>query len=246
MNKFNKGKLIGVVAASLSAVSLMGVGFASWIIEGKQEGTTDGITVDVGAVTDNRISINGVSVEDGAIAFDAAASNTEGAILKRGTSGVEDLSFKIKYTVNNANTANKFHVYAYIETAKQETFTEANNNKKLITMPTALNISETGTPVNSVSFDGKMVTLADDAVRQTDETGDGTYTITQEFKFGWGQAFGGHNPSVVKKGDNITDASDGNTKPATENILLNNLKALEGLKTALSSFKVVLMPAIYA
>ena len=32
MNKFNKGKLIGVVAASLSAVSLMGVGFATWII----------------------------------------------------------------------------------------------------------------------------------------------------------------------------------------------------------------------
>ena len=32
MNKFNKGKLIGVVAASLSAVSLMGVGFATWVI----------------------------------------------------------------------------------------------------------------------------------------------------------------------------------------------------------------------
>ena len=32
MNKFNKGKLLGVVAASLSAVSLMGVGFATWII----------------------------------------------------------------------------------------------------------------------------------------------------------------------------------------------------------------------
>lgn len=32
MNKFNKGKLVGVVAASLSAVSLMGVGFATWII----------------------------------------------------------------------------------------------------------------------------------------------------------------------------------------------------------------------
>lgn len=32
MNKFIKGKLIGVVAASLSAVSLMGVGFATWVI----------------------------------------------------------------------------------------------------------------------------------------------------------------------------------------------------------------------
>lgn len=41
MNKFNKGKLLGVVAASLSAVSLMGVGFATWII-GIQKTTTDG------------------------------------------------------------------------------------------------------------------------------------------------------------------------------------------------------------
>lgn len=41
MNKFNKGKLIGLVAASLSAVSLMSVGFATWII-GIRKTTTDG------------------------------------------------------------------------------------------------------------------------------------------------------------------------------------------------------------
>ncbi len=41
MNKFNKGKLLGVVAASLSAVSLMGVGFATWII-GTQNKVADG------------------------------------------------------------------------------------------------------------------------------------------------------------------------------------------------------------
>ena len=41
MNRFNKGKLTGIIAASLSAVSLMGVGFATWII-GVQK--TDGDT----------------------------------------------------------------------------------------------------------------------------------------------------------------------------------------------------------
>ena len=40
MNKFNKGKLVGIVAASLSAVSLMGVGFATWII-GTQKTTIE-------------------------------------------------------------------------------------------------------------------------------------------------------------------------------------------------------------
>lgn len=48
MNKFNKGKLIGIVAASLSAVSLMSVGFATWIIGvQKTEGDTSiSITAD--------------------------------------------------------------------------------------------------------------------------------------------------------------------------------------------------------
>lgn len=48
MNKFNKGKLLGIVAASLSAVSLMGVGFATWIIGiQKTEGDTSiSITAD--------------------------------------------------------------------------------------------------------------------------------------------------------------------------------------------------------
>lgn len=48
MNKFNKGKLLGIVAASLSAVSLMGVGFATWII-GVQKTTIDG---SIGVVAD--------------------------------------------------------------------------------------------------------------------------------------------------------------------------------------------------
>ena len=48
MNRFNKGKLLGVVAASLSAVSLMGVGFATWII-GVQKTTIDG---SIGVVAD--------------------------------------------------------------------------------------------------------------------------------------------------------------------------------------------------
>lgn len=48
MNRFNKGKLLGIVAASLSAVSLMGVGFATWII-GVQNTKIDG---SIGIVAD--------------------------------------------------------------------------------------------------------------------------------------------------------------------------------------------------
>lgn len=50
MNKFNKGKLIGVVAASLSAVSLMGVGFATWVIGYQTKETSGDVTIDVDEV----------------------------------------------------------------------------------------------------------------------------------------------------------------------------------------------------
>ena len=45
MNKVNKGKLIGVVSASLSAVSLMGVGFATWIVGVKQTEASNDINI---------------------------------------------------------------------------------------------------------------------------------------------------------------------------------------------------------
>ena len=45
MNKFNKGKFIGVVAASLSAVSLMGVGFATWVIGIRQTETNGSVSI---------------------------------------------------------------------------------------------------------------------------------------------------------------------------------------------------------
>lgn len=244
MNKFNKGKLIGVVAASLSAVSLMGVGFASWIIEGKQEGTTDGITVEVGAVTDKRISITGISVKDNAVAFDAAANNTEGAILKKGASGVEDLSFTVKYTVNNTNANNKFHVFAYIATDNQTAFTTSTQNQ-LITMPAALNITETGTLVNSISFKNNALDFATGVTREANQTGNGTVTVTQEFKFGWGKAFGGLNPSAVLNSTKVYDIKNKKDDTnATEDILIYNINQLGDLESGLSNFKVVLMPVI--
>lgn len=63
MNKFNKGKLVGVVAASLSAASLMGVGFATWIIGVQQ---TDG---------DTSISITADDVKYKSLIVSAAFTN---------------------------------------------------------------------------------------------------------------------------------------------------------------------------
>lgn len=64
MNKFNKGKSIGIVAASLAAVSLMGVGFATWIIGTR---TTD---------ANNEISIVADDVQYKSLKVSVAFTNT--------------------------------------------------------------------------------------------------------------------------------------------------------------------------
>ena len=75
MNKFNKGKLTGIIAASLSAVSLMGVGFASWVI-GIQKTETNG---DIAITADDvKYKALTLSVDFGKGITLAEASSTEG------------------------------------------------------------------------------------------------------------------------------------------------------------------------
>ena len=103
MNKFNKGKLIGVVAASLSAVSLMGVGFASWVITGNNEVSTDPIEIGVADIQDKRITIGDIS-KFGSIQFDADPSDKTGDIQASDGSSCS-LSFGVIYTVTPGSTA---------------------------------------------------------------------------------------------------------------------------------------------
>ncbi len=248
MNKFNKAKTIGLISASLAGVSLMGVGFATWVISGENYATSNGVSVTVADVIDNRISITDVSVTDADVNFDAKYADTEGALLKA-KDGKEDLSFSIKYTIKNATDTNKFNVFAYIASGNQPTFTTAVTTKKLIGMPDALNLTETGTPVNSVSFNGTDLTLATGVAREANQTGNGTITVTQTFTFKWGLAFASKNPSEVLANDKIHDSNkDANASPVGANvdILKTNIEALRTLQKDLNNFTVVLQPKIVA
>lgn len=64
MNKFNKGNLIGVVAASLSAVSLMGVGFATWIIGSQKTDAQGDVTIIADKVEYKSLTVS-VKFKDG-------------------------------------------------------------------------------------------------------------------------------------------------------------------------------------
>lgn len=75
MNKFNKGKLTGIIAASLSAVSLIGVGFASWVIGIQKTETNGNIAITADDVKYKALTL---SVNFGTGITLAEASSTEG------------------------------------------------------------------------------------------------------------------------------------------------------------------------
>ena len=60
MNRFTKGKTIGFVTAGLAVISLIGVGFSAWVVNGNSTNVVaDGnVTVSVAEITDERITIS--------------------------------------------------------------------------------------------------------------------------------------------------------------------------------------------
>ena len=246
MNKFNKGKLVGIVAASLSAVSLMGVGFASWVINSTTSTDSNNITVTVENVLENQVTIKNAQVADPTIKFDANSNKSGGLLTAQGTT--EDLEFSISYTITNNIQTNKFKVFAYItDEAKQKAFTTAVDTNKMIEMPEVLNITKSGDKYSNMpaalTFDGETRPTGTGATIKETAVGT-TYNVTQTFKFKWGLAFAEKNPVEVSSTDQVHKVGDtsGTTTSATANILKDNLAELRNAN--LSTFKITIAPFI--
>lgn len=207
MNKFNKGKLIGFVAASLSAVSLMGVGFASWVIKGEVEDTIGGINVEVGEVVDQRIQVVKENTSsNGSLVFDSVI-DAGGSITS--TEKHESLSFKIFYKVKVAKSVTNFKVSAQwtpgtnISSAITKQYIVSPFGTEAIEVAGKTEVGTAGT-INSES---KVTTAGYHTNAPAAPTVDGdfnVYSYTTKFDFAWGSAFGSANP-VYEKGDKSAD-----------------------------------------
>lgn len=241
MNKFNKGKTIGIVAASLAAVSVFGIGFSTWIINTKSDPTSVGdITVTVADTEDISVLISDASVVDGTIKFDADHSKkTSDSLLSCGDSDTEDLTFSLKYTVKVGYSATKWEIKAAIDdTAEGNKFTSAVNTSKYFELPTTLGI-KTSTDGSAVCFNQDSTTGSNGLTFDTptsDSENSKTYTITQTFTFSWGEAFAKKNPVAVTKTDSIWTGSKSETADLEK--LTDNTKAMKSLE--LGTFKVIL------
>lgn len=212
MNKFNKGKLIGVVAASLSAVSLMGVGFASWVLNGGDKKDVRNISISVAGTEDNSITFVSVpTLKDGDIKFDAKANDATGPITWDGKNS-EKLDFTIEYTINCVNDKKFGGVKAYmtIDNTTIDTgqaLANAIGSKNYLIAPLATEESGAAVIANSLTVetnDANAGKLTNKKYATTvDNTDTSSYKFTTVFSFNWGSTFGNENPSEYATTENF-------------------------------------------
>lgn len=253
MNKFNKGKLIGVVAASLSAVSLMGVGFASWIITGNDPVDVGNITVEVGDVIDNRITITEAKVVQGAsgIKFDAVTptSAVTKPLLTASNGSTQNLSFKLSYKVTNGTDTNGFKIKTYIKAAEGKNLPDFSTAvaKKYIEMPANLGLTSENAATALTKEKGAPKTATGTGVDPAVTGTAGVYTVEQTFTFSWGEAFAKANPTYLTENSDIYNAgvnTSNKKQKADATTVINFLADLKKLVNSTDGFVVVLVPEV--
>ncbi len=204
MSKLSKGRITGIVACSLAAVSLAGVGFATWVVGTREESNTAGVTVKADDVSYESLTITADFKKavgndyDNTIAL-AGQDNqkTVKPISYRATDNnglVEDLKIKGKFTITAGNGIDLKKEYKGISFSiasdSQINNQIANEGKKL----TGAHISDT----NLVYFDcPSALTISDFTEETSTSSYFKTYTKVVELRFSWGNFFKGTGDSAT-------------------------------------------------
>ena len=109
MNRFNKGKLTGIIAASLSAVSLMGVGFATWVIGIQKTDTKGDISITADDVQYKSLEVSVTFANPIKLAETNETSTTGNAFTFEGTEkGNFTTSATFTFTLGKDFSSNNF------------------------------------------------------------------------------------------------------------------------------------------
>lgn len=225
MNKFNKGKLIGVVAASLSTVSLMGVGFASWQIQGSKPTDTGNLEVTVADTIDARVTLENAQItwpksSAEKLVFDAVANDSTGPIVNNEKSS-EQMKFTLSFDAKFVKEASFTKIEAYM--------TSSCSNLSTYVTTTADEAGKYLVAPISITDTTKTELITKDALKSSPKSGaTDTYTYSKEFSFSWGAFFNKKNPSLITE-DEAKQTVGGVTK------LESYLTALNTLKTELNN-----------
>ena len=176
-----KKRMLSGLLTGLICCSLVGVGFASWVITGDATDSTQPGTIQAEGITDKSLSIKSMEWGTGAendanIYFGAPATmTTENAWLINDNAGKEDLTAVLTVTLDNPGN---------IDVTVNATLSENGGTTKMQT-----------------AEDSNLI--AKPIVETTASQTPNVYTVKVTFK--WGSAFGGINPYTFYNGKNASD-----------------------------------------
>lgn len=206
MKKSRKSKIVLLSVLGLATVSLATVGFASWVISGTTDATIQNISAVAGEVVDNTL-VAAITNTDGiGVRFDNVSSGATN--FTNGDSNAEDLDVNFTATVtgNLEKLASVNFVFAPTEgflalTGSTTTETTADD---YIVFP----FSDAGSKTITLTKSGSNYILSNHANGSSvgTSTSGSVLTLTCNFKFVWGVAFGNTNPgnSTIAKAELVT------------------------------------------
>ena len=229
MNKLEKGKKIGIVAASLASVALIGVGFSAWVIGFQNKETNGEVAVTADEVKYKSLTLS-ASVDNGDtlyLAGKSSSSTTNGPIsFEKGKDDKEeDLKVKVTFTISVGKDFTLSDLesisFAFDNSDKYVDNKVVTDGNKLTSIRTGSDFSYIEAPetINNLSFDESS--SVDSSKFTLDQTTANSnmkkYTLVKELEFHWGTFFKsssetgsyGTNPvdyyASVLKDDNLTD-----------------------------------------
>lgn len=187
--KKNKYIVYGVIA--LSALSLVGVGFAAWNIDGSLDDKTS-VTVSVGDLTNKTLIVEIQEDSDLNIAFD----NVEigGTNISNGDGKKEDLSFTVNFRLESSRTindANTFKITASFNSTSISKYQELDKENYIVA--DCLTDFSFNLPAASGSLSTNNDYITGSITYDTDFKG---ALVKLTYEFAWGSTFGDKNPGL--------------------------------------------------
>lgn len=206
--KIKKSKLTIYILSSIAFISLVSVGFSSWVLD-KIEGDSTNISAEIGLINDKSLiaQIDENASDLKPVCFDANSEN--GGVVINGDSEVkEKMTFKIVYDLQGGYALNGGKIlinFSFDEIAHKYT-TCLDGTTQYIDTSCIKNCSIT-LPRNSSTVDNETKSISSVISYSDDFT---SARIESTFTFKWGDAFGGKNPCASNDKAVIETLSDFN------------------------------------
>ena len=220
-----KSKLTITIASILSALVLVGVGFAAWVIINPNVNKEAESSITAEGVTDKSYTLDAAFAADEKIVFGAPETTVTGAWLTNPTK--EDLTAELKLTLtyNDWNVIPDNFNITIATTGENSVFNELRDgvkteNKakgfKIIANPT---IAYGETAATEIEMNGAASTIVKKAFKQVEGSNTATLTITITFKWGTNG-----NPYTYYNGQDYTTYREEANAVLTELYRLNTEK----------------------